>query len=257
MKNACKSSLKISIALILSTGSLSLVGCEPTEPKAVITSKDVQDIIIPTEHAQELYKTYTERRVGLIRNYENAIDSVGQETESQTNDPKGQYRKDQIRKAEAQKMQQADDTGFKPTRYAFYDYKSLKKYMAFIEQEAEKANVDISTLRFYFANYPNKGSFDNNRPITEPRRNTLVFIPTVNTGSQEFAFFTADDSDDGQRKAFLLNEELVENKQTFGGKARSEASFTFAPPLHSLSAPLPPQNAQSLAGNEFGLRPPK
>lgn len=240
------------------TGSLSLVGCEPAEEKAIITTKDVQDIIIPTEQAQELYNTYTKRRVGIIRNYENEIDSVGQEVGSQDNDPKGQYRKEQIRKAEAQKkMEQADDAGFKPTRYAFYDYKSLKKYMAFIEQEADKANVDISTLRFYFANYPNKDSFDNNSPITERRRNTLVFIPTVNTGSQEFAFYTADDSDDGERKAFLLNEELIENKQTFGGKGTSEASFTFTPSLNSLSAPLAPQNAQSLAGNEFGLRPPK
>ncbi|MGB6153859.1 MAG: hypothetical protein WBG48_17885 [Pricia sp.] len=258
MKNVRKFVLKFGVALILLIGVVGCEGCETLEPEAVITEKDVKDIIIPVEQAKELYDTYSERRVGLIRDFENELDSLDQDKDSDNQDPKGQYKKDELRKAAEQKrMALQAGKGFQPTRYSFYDYESLKKYMAFIEQEAAKANVKISTLRFYFANYPNKDSFDVGRPVKEPRRNTLVFIPTVNTGQEEFAFFTADDSKDGQRKAFLLDEQLVANEDTFGGKAKSEASFSLNSSLNTSNAPLPPQNEQSLAGNEFGLRPPK
>lgn len=259
MKNARKLCLKIGIGFIFIGGIVGCDGCETVEPDQIVTADEVKGIIIPTEQAKELYDTYAERRVGLIRDFENALDSVRQEDDPNNTNPKEQNKKDQLKKATIQKRaSQQIDGGFQPTRYGFSDFESLKKYMSFIEQEAEKANVKISTLRFYFANYPDKDNFDNNTKVKEPRRNTLVFVPTVNTGDEEFAFFTADDSEDGERKAFLLTEELVENNESFGGNGKDKASFfpksnLFRPTLIALQ----PENKQPLNGNEWGLRPPK
>lgn len=258
MKNAQKLVLKISVALMLLSGILGCNGCRPVEPDNLITGDDVKEIIIPTDQAKELYDTYSDRRVELIRDFENALDSVGREGNSNNQNQKGQSRKNRIEKAtNPQKSAQQNEEGFQVVRYSFYDFESLKKYIAFIEQEADKANVDISSLRFYFANYPDRGKFENGNPVKEPRRNTLVLVPTVNTGNEEFAFFTADDSGDGERKAFLLSEELAETGKSFGGKIKNEASFLSNTMSNPVDAFLPPENRQSLAGNEFGLRPPK
>lgn len=257
MRNAQKFVFRFAIGSILLFGMIGCDGCNPP-PDVIVKADDVKEIIIPTEQAKELYDTYTERREGLIRNFEDAQDSLGQEDDTYDQDPKGKTKNADRRKAAAQQRNaQQDGEGFQVVRYSFCDFESLKKYMAFIEQEADRANVDISTLRFYFANYPNKDKFDNGNPVKEPRRNTFVIVPTVNTGNQEFAFFTADDSEDGQRKAFLLTEELAENGKSYRGDSKEEASMVPNPLWHPMNAPMPAENQQSLAGNEFGLRPPK
>lgn len=255
MKNAQKFIFKFTIALI---SLLGIVCCERYEKKtdnSAVTAEDVEDIIIPNEQAKELYDTYTDRREGLIQDFENALDSVGQDKDTyNAQDQQAQNIKDQSKKADAQQSRE----GFQVVRYGFYDFEDLKKYMAFIDQEAKKANVNISTLRVYFANYPDKEKFGNGRPIKEARRNTFVMIPTVNTGNEEFAFFTADDSEDGQRKAFLLTEDLTVNGKSYRANAKEEASLLPNAMLFDpTNAPMPPENIQSLAGNEWGLRPPK
>lgn len=258
MKNLKKIVFRFAIVTVLLFGITSCDGYK-TETDDIVTADDVKEIIIPTEQAKELYDTYTKRREGLIRDFENAQDSLGKKVD--TNDDQnqqGQNDKDGSKKSVLQRNVQQSDKGFKVVRYSYYDFETLKKYMAFIEQEADRANVNISTLRFYFTNYPNKDTFDNQNPVKEPRRNTFVMIPTVNTGNEEFAFFTADDSEDGQRKAFLLSEELAENGKSYRGNGKEEASLFPKPNLfRPTNAAMPAENEQSLAGNEGGLRPPK
>ena len=236
---------------------LGFSSCRDQDTDSNVKVEEVDTIIIPNDQAKELYDTYTIRREGLIRDFENAQDSLDNQGASDDQDQKGQNKEDGSQKAVQQNNGPQNGTGFQVVRYGFSDFQSLKKYMTFIEQEAERAQVDISTLRFYFANYPDKDKFNNGNPVKEPRRNTLVFVPTVNTGKGEYAFFTADD-EDGTRKAFLLSEELAENGQSYGGKGKEEASMLPTANLsNSTEAPLPITNKQSLSGNEWGLRPPQ
>lgn len=250
MKNTKNTWWKASVLIILLFGLSS--SCNH-EDKPVKTVDEPKEIIISTEQAKEMYDTYTIRRKGLIQDFENSLDNRDQYDEK---DQQGQNQKGKEEKASIS----SGSEGFQVARYINYDYNDLKQYMAFIEQEAKKANVEISTLRFYLTNYPNKEKFDDGGKIKDPRRNTVIMVPSLNKGGKEYAFFTANDSEDGMRKAFLLTEELNEDGTSHTEKGQQEkekASFLPTITLPNLiNAPIPPENKQSLYGNEGGLRPP-
>ncbi|SFR52728.1 hypothetical protein SAMN04490243_2627 [Robiginitalea myxolifaciens] len=116
--------------------------------------------IISLEEAQVLYKNYSERRSPIIKNYED------------------------------RRTKMEDSTEFKPfdvARYGYYDYQTIKDYINYIESEAARANVDISTLRIYFANYGQKGM-----PDHMPKQNTFMIMPTIKVKGRDYAFRLTD-----------------------------------------------------------------
>ena len=255
MKNAQKLSLKFAIALLLLIG---IVGCEDIfnkEQEVIITTKDVQDIIIPTSQAQELYDTYSKRRVELIRDFENALDSVNQQMQSKDDDPKSQFRKNQLKKAAAQRGTSLNtDKGFQPTEYIRYDYKSLKKYMKFIEQQTADAGYEISTMRIYLANYPEK---DYNKD--KNRRNTVMFVPTINVDSSESAYYLSDEILPGKPRPYLIDSLFNDTKKPAPvGKLSDQNSNEKASLLSDLlivKSPIFLANRQEVIGNEGHLHP--
>ena len=239
--------MKNSLKLVQHCAAVSLLliftNCRHKEDDSivVIDKKEVDSVIIPLEQAEEMYNTYTDRRVELIKNFENSLDSLN------NYDPESKTDNQKYKAAIQQK-----ENGFVPTRYISYDYQALKKYMAFIEQESKKANVNISTLRFYLANYSDKST-----DAEKKRRNTIMMVPSLQKNGKEYAFFTAnDDKDNMKRKAFLLTEELTEDGTSYSEDKRDKASlgtnFTSL-----IMAPFAAQSQQSLVGNEGGLHPPK
>lgn len=106
-----------------------------------------KDHIISVERAQEMFDAYSQRRVPIIQEYEDKL--------------------------------VPDQAPFTPTRYAEYDLKTIKQYIAYIEHEAMQANVNINTLRFYLSNYPNSDKFPNGDSVKYPRRNSLFVVPTM------------------------------------------------------------------------------
>ncbi|SRX55265.1 hypothetical protein AEQU1_02287 [Aequorivita sp. CIP111184] len=106
-----------------------------------------KDHIISVERAGEMYDAYTQRRVPIIKKYEDSI--------------------------------ALDGSNFEPTRYAEYDLQTVKQYIAYIEHEAGQANVDIKTLRFYLSNYPNSDKFANGDVVKYPRKNSFFVVPTI------------------------------------------------------------------------------
>ncbi len=110
--------------------------------------------IISVERAQEMYNTYSQRRVPIIEKYEDSV--------------------------------KADS--FKPTRYAEYDLAVVKQYIAYIEHEAKLANVDIKTLRFYLSNYPNSDKFKNGDSVKYPRKNSFFVVPTMDVSGENVGF---------------------------------------------------------------------
>lgn len=112
--------------------------------------------IISTEQAGEMYDAYSQRRVPIIKKYEDSIVS--------------------------------DGSKFEPTRYAEYDLETVKQYIAYIEHEANQANVDIKTLRFYLSNYPNSDKFLNGDPVKYSRKNSFFVVPTMDVSGKNVGF---------------------------------------------------------------------
>ena len=223
-----------------------LLGCnEQTKNLPEDKVDEPKGVIVSLKDGKELYDAYSDRRVNLIRSYE---DSLGRRAKTGEN----QGNSSEMQESETNQS----ESNFVPTRYVEFNYAELKTYLKFIEQEAHGAEVSISNLRVYLTNYPNKDKFEDGKPITEPRRNSVMMVPTTTNGKKDFAFYTADDSEDGQRKAYLLTEELQDTGESTGGKQKTKASLAPDSFLKPAKPPLPPQNQQSLYGNEGGLHPP-
>lgn len=180
--------------------------------------------IVTVAQAKAMYEAYGERRVGLIEKYEN---------------------------------EQSPDKKFDVARFGSYDYETVKQYLSYIEQEAKKANVEISTLRFYFSNYPDKATFEDGREIKHPKQNSFFMIPTTKDGNNgDYAFYIHED-DNGKNTPMFLTDNLDPRKKgnndinNRSGNQKSEASF--APRL--ATKPMFSGN-KSLILNEVNMVPP-
>ncbi|MEX0315481.1 MAG: hypothetical protein AB3N18_14990, partial [Allomuricauda sp.] len=120
--------------------------------------------IISLEESKSLYDNYSKNRVGLIQEFE---------------------------------AQRSPEENFDPARYTSFDYATIKQYMAYIEQEAKGAKVDISSIRFYFANYPNEEKFPDGDKIVHPRQNSIFMVPTMKVDGEDYGFYIGED---GQAK---------------------------------------------------------
>ncbi len=176
-----KKSKKV-IFLFLFSAALIFQSCGERTTEANNTKQaevDPPRQIISIEEAQGMYKNYTERRVPLIQKYEDSVN-----------------------------MSQRDTSKFDVARYTYYDYKTIKQYLEYIEQEAAKAGVEISTLRFYYSNYPDKGTFPDGSEVVHPRQNSFFIQPTLQENGEEFGFYTEEGGEGGKKRAVLLNGQM-------------------------------------------------
>jgi hypothetical protein len=131
---------------------------EPTEPTPEKVSPP--EGIISLEESKSLYDNYTRNRVSMIEQFE---------------------------------MEQNPDEKFIPARFTSFTYKDIKNYMAYVEQEAEAAGVEVASLRLYFANYPNKPDFPDGKKVVHPRQNSIFIVPTTMMDGKEYGFYIAAD----------------------------------------------------------------
>ncbi|MDC8000028.1 hypothetical protein POV26_03190 [Aequorivita todarodis] len=170
--------------------NLMLVGCqEPTTHTEPPYEGPPKDHIISVERAQEMYDAYAQRRVPIIQKYEDSIVPGGDK--------------------------------FTPTRYAEYDLKTIKQYIAYIEHEAKEANVDIQTLRFYLSNYPNSDTFPNGDAVRYPRRNSLFVLPTMAYEGKNVGFSV--EEVDGRYTAVPINRRTLQQE---GNQDKRQADST-------------------------------
>ncbi|MGB5821128.1 MAG: hypothetical protein WBG90_16710 [Saonia sp.] len=234
MKNVTQNSLVQLFAFVM---CLSFISCgerkkegddEPKEDPIVIAPAQIIDV----KQAKHMYDDYTKRRVPLIKHYEDSINRYDKKSK---------------------------DT-FDVARYTYYDYKTIKQYLAFIEQEAKKANVEISTLRFYLSNYPDKEHFEHSkRKIKHPRQNSIFIMPTIKRGDREFGFYTTGGEKD--RTPVLLTNKLERHAPNGIGALESEgyrahASFIPAILKPNANAPSAFNGDQSFVLNEGSSVPP-
>ena len=162
--------------------ALLLISCgERTnqEQKEVEETVAAPEQIISVEEAKSMYDNYTDRRVGWIQKFEDSIN-----------------------------ISRKDKSSFDVARYTFYDYKTIKQYLAYIEQEAAEAGVEISSLRFYYSNYPDQEKFANGKPIVHPRQNSFFIIPALVHEGEQYAFTIEATGEAGKKRAVLLTGQL-------------------------------------------------
>jgi hypothetical protein len=220
---------------------LNLISCGEVKSKE---QKEEIEVLAPEQivqipDARKAYDTYSERRVPLIQRYEDSINRIRKNLQ-----------------VESTEKEKPFDVG----RFVYYDYKTIKQYLAFIEQEAKKADVEISTLRFYFSNYPDETFFPGTKDsIKHPRQNSILISPTYNDGKRDYLFYIAQGARGAE--AVPLNNSFGEIKG-FGTNEDTEtkAYASLIPNLKSTTA-LPTYSLQggtSVTMNRgTGVPPPK
>ncbi|MBM1106273.1 hypothetical protein JQC67_09010 [Aurantibacter crassamenti] len=202
------------------------------------------DEIIDINIAREHYLTYENRRVNLIQKYEDSINRsdkrwINQNIQQDANDPNGK--------------------GFDVARYVYWDYKTIKNYLNYIEKEAAEANVEISTLRFYFSN--NKAD---EKSAIHPRQNSIMISPTLKANNRDF-IFAIDDSNLKSIKPQLLTDdfELIFGNNESNGNTNlyenSKAHASFLPNTSTANNNTIPNAmfvAKSLTLNKGNSAPP-
>ena len=205
-----------------------ILGCRETprtDEKEMPQKEEAQVVkapeqIISLSQAQTLFDTYSQRRVPLIERFE---------------------------------VPNNDSGAFSAARYTAFDYATIKAYIAFIEQEAADANVEISGLRFYFGNNPEPGDSTSEEDRAKARKNTVFVVPTLNRGGTDFGFYTRDGAG-GKREAALIIERPGQNDQSGNGALQETAPRAYA----GFAPPPPPMYAgeQSLILNRGNVGPP-
>jgi len=218
MKNAqkivCKSIVLFLLVFVYSCG------VDDKKPEILDCDCPVADekydngIIFP-DKARTLYGNYEDRRAGIIQDYEDSID--------REKDGK-QQQKQQNQNQTGENNADANRGKFKVARYVSYEYEDLKKYLAYIENEAKLSGEKLTTMRFYFANYANEQKFEDGEPVLHPRQNSIMMSPTVNRDGQDYIFYT-EDSVDGKRRIVLLNNEFQKRGDEERIEPKSEASL--------------------------------
>ncbi|WP_222984798.1 hypothetical protein [Flagellimonas meishanensis] len=171
--------------------------------------------IISLEESKSLYDNYSRNRAELIQQFE---------------------------------LEQNNDEKFEVARFAAFDYATIKQYLAFIEQEADSAGVDISSLRLYFANYPNKEKFPDGKRIVHPRQNSIFIVPTINVDGQDFGFYIGADG-----KAKLIKDAVGQQGMGLLNGEGQKSYASFAP---SFSSATLQSGSQSLNLNRGNSSPP-
>jgi len=215
MKNARKIVSKSMLLLILIIAySCGFNGDKPDCPECdceEIADETYNNGIIFPDKARELYNNYENRRIRLIEDYESTNDKKDYQPQ--------QNKKEQNRSGE--NTTDSSDRQFMAARYVSYEYEDLKKYLAYIENEAKLSGEKLSTMRFYFANYADEEKFEDGKPVLHPRQNSIMMSPTVKKDGNEHIFFT-EDAEEGKRKIVLLDNDFNRWKGGEGNQQKSE-----------------------------------
>jgi hypothetical protein len=189
---------------------------ESQEPTKEI---EAPEKIISIDEAKNGYDNYTQKRVNLI---------------------------------EAAEEPSKDGTKFVASRYGEYDIETVKTYIAYVEQEAKAAGVEIKTLRFYFSTYPDKEEYSKNKKIKHPRQNTFFILPTMKVDTLNLGFYIKN-LGDGKKEAALIRDYPSKLKKGMGYTKTTQKSYASLLPSFNLNTF---QGEGSLILNDSHMSPP-
>ncbi len=163
---------------------------EPTESKQEKVSPP--EGIISLEESKSLYDNYTKNRVDMIQEFE---------------------------------AERSPEKKFEVARFTSFTYDDMKNYMAYVEQEADAAGVNVSSLRLYFANYPDKTDFPDGKKIVHPRQNSIFMVPTTMIDGEEYGFYIDADGNAKPIKGIVGSSETGEKSEPNTSQASFAPSF--------------------------------
>lgn len=255
MKNAQKFVFKFVIALSLLFGVAGFDGCKPTTEEAAEITEPSQ--IIPVPLAKSLYDNYSEHRQPIIEFYEDSIRNRKRDNA---------YMQQQIERTDDNKKDASQDkpstsqAGFTAARYVSYDYETIKSYLKYIEQEAAAANIEISTLRFYFSNYPESKTLPGRKKEINPKKNSIMISPTTKNSKGEDFIFYLEVGDNLEPRAMPLTDEFAfidDQKTSFNHSFETKSEASVFPDFNSgaLNPSVPMFAARSVTINEGSSHP--
>lgn len=137
----------------------------------------IPESIIDIQKAIDYHENYKTRRVSVIKTFEEGISNKIDVPDGVSNI----FKK------------------FNPTIYVDFDYKELKKYLSYIESQANASNTNIETLRVYMGTHA----------LTHPKyknQNTVFMMPTMNKNGKTYGFCV--EQINGQKKAVLVKDKI-------------------------------------------------
>jgi hypothetical protein len=214
--------------VIMTVLAVSLVNCKnqekqgpqneesPKPEEAPAKLIQAPEHIISLEEAESIYNNYSTHRATLIQNYET--------------------------------KQRAPEQNFEVARFVDFDYDTIKQYLAYVEQESQKAGVkEITKLRIYFANYPDEKTFADGKEVVHPRQNTVFLVPTLDKGGENYAFYIGGD---GKPKL------IIDRKRDGMGSLNENSTKSYASLVPSFWLNSNLYNGTSLTLNRSGSGPP-
>ncbi len=143
-------------------------------------------------------------------------------------------------------------------RAIWFDFKTLQKFLYFVEYYAEIQNTPIEDLgiRAYYANYPSKRHWNNYKDLSDgenevPKKyeqmHTLIFIPTIKRGDFDFDF------DPKNRKTYTRT---IENVLGYDGVNRAGFFPAFQESVFNDTTEVFALSTRTTSRNHGSLFPP-
>ena len=140
----------------------------------------------------------------------------------------------------------AAQASFIPARYTEFDFKVIKDYIKYIEQEAKAVDTEIETLRIYYAVYPkDKGDRSN--------KTTVFLVPAADFNGENKAFQIGMIGERAAADSIPWDFGTGAKKYNYSNTKdqRQQAGFV---PIPASSAPV--QGNKSLVLNDGSTAPP-
>ncbi len=149
-------------------------------------SKELLSHLIKLDDAVVMYKNYEEQRIAIT--------------------------KDTLQKL-------YNDNKFEDTRTVWFDLKTIKDYIAFVEKKSAENHIKPDGLKFYFSVYPNnKGLGD------EKNHQTFFIAPTTKKDSKQSGYTLVKEGDN--EKVVYLKDALNKNQTQQNRKVNKASFFT-------------------------------
>ncbi|HLP63012.1 hypothetical protein [Flavobacterium sp.] len=131
-------------------------------------------------------------------------------------------------------IENARGNGYQATDFAWIDLKTLKDYVALLEEINKSNSETISGVRIYFSAYPDASTFacDRTASVDLPARETLFIAPTVKVASSSlssnyenlehlpFCINPTDSNEPYKGDFVIINDLLCSNDNNSGSVAR-------------------------------------
>ncbi len=208
--------------------------CTREPGPGIPTDAEQPEEIISFKDAVQLYRTYSVNRSCVIKTFEGKRDGTLDSLCPTNRKP---------------------DPNFVPSRSFHLSDTFLSQYIEYIKKITPDS-IAITGYRLYLGNYPDAPTFEDGKPIPDPRRNTVFIAPTTLLGGGDvhrgYTFF--DRNNDGRPEVVFL-EDILDELGSGGLGALNEKVHPKVNTASFFSFLTTTQEHQSTIANDLGSYP--